>query len=249
MIFAMAMLFALAFGAETALGSMIVSYSAAGNTLPADPTFRYVDTSGLFGPAVTPTVAGGIATLGPTSALGRSFWYTDVLTLNHNPGFEITADLRVDSETSANPTTDTGVAIAFTDDRDLYQNLFFTPTSVYFSKLNNTGTAEVEDDSYTMDTTTFHTYTIDVDNNDVTLSVDGTPELTSQLFNLAETGQLVLPDTAELGDVATDASSQFDLTSFSVAVPEPRYGGPMLLAIAAVIAARTLRPRGSIAVA
>jgi hypothetical protein len=245
-LFALAMLLAWALGAETAMGSMIVSYSAAGNTLPADPPFRYVDTSGLFGSAVTPTAAGGMATLGPTSAPGRSFWYTDVLTLNHLPGFEISADLRVDSESSSNPTTDTGLAIALTDDRDLYQNLFFTPTSVYFSKLNNAGTAEIVDDSFSLDTTQFHTYTIDVENNSVTLSIDGTPELTSQLFNLAATGQLVLPDTAEIGDIATDANSQFDLKSFSVAVPEPGFGGPMLLAIAAVVAARTLRPRGSI---
>jgi hypothetical protein len=242
-LFTIAMLLAWILCAEPALGSMIVSYTSAGNTLPAGPTFRYVDTSGLFGSATTPTVAGGVTTLGPTSTQGRSFWYTDVLTLDNTTGFQISATLRVDSENSNNPTVDTGLAIALTDDGDLYQNLFFTPTGVYFSQLNATDTAMIEADGFAMDTTAFHTYTIDVLGDDVTLSVDGTPELNSQLFNLAATGQLVLPDTVELGDIATDANSQFDLTSFSVAVPEPRYSGPILLAIAGVVAARAIRPR------
>jgi len=232
---------------QTARASFI-SYDASSGLLPVDPPFRYVDTAYLYGSAVTPSISAGIASLGPTSTLGRSFWYTDVLTLNHLAGVEISARLRLDSESSSDPTDDSGLAITLTDDRDLYQDLFISPTDVFFGKLNAAGTGVTRDTSYALDTTQWHNYTIDLLGNTVALGVDGSSQISSSLFDIAPTGQLVFPDFVTLGDVAVDASSQFEMTSFSVlVVPEPSYTSADALAAAIVIAvlsfaSRPIRP-------
>jgi hypothetical protein len=161
--------------------------------------------------------------------------------LPHATGFIISADLRLDSENSADETDDSGLAIAFSDDRSLYQNLFIESSGVFFSKLNTDATSIVRDTSFSMNTSEWHLYSIQVLGDDVTLSVDGTPELSSTLFNLSATGQLVLPDYAALGDIMPNAESQFDFTTFAVTVPEPSYASAGLLAMAMVIAMRTRR--------
>lgn len=240
-----ALAWALAVCAQTARASLI-TYDASSGYLPADPPFRYVDTAYLYGSAVTPGISAGIASLGPTSTLGRSFWYTDVLTLNHAAGVEISARLRLDSESSSDPTDDSGLAITPTDDRDLYQSLFISPTEAFFGKLNAPGTGVTRDTSYALDATQWHTYTIDLLGNTVTLGVDGSPQITSSLFDVASTGQLVFPDFVSLGDVAVNANSEFDMVSFSVlVVPEPSYGPASALAAFIVIAARSrqIKPR------
>ena len=222
------------------------TYNSSSGELPGDP-FRYVDTSGLFGSSVTPTISDDIASLGPTTDLGRSFWYTDDEVLPHETGFIISATLKLDSESSTDPVDQSGLAIAFSDDRSLYQNLFIDPTGVFFSKLNNTDTSIIPDTSYSMDTSTWNTYSIQVYGNDVTLSVDGTQEISSSLFNLSATGQLVLPDYAALGDISPVANSQFDFTTFSVVVPEPSFAGATAVGIAAAVAMRVRRNRVRIA--
>jgi hypothetical protein len=220
----------------------MVSYDASSGQLPSDPPFRFEDTGALFGTPTTPTISDGIVTLGPTSDEGRTFWYTDELVLNESTGFEISANLRLDSESSSDPSDDAGLAIAFSDSQALYQNLFINDSGVFFSKLNGENTAIVPDTKFTMNTSQWNTYTIQVLNDNVTLSVNGTPEISSTMFNLSATGQLVLPDEVALGDLAPDAQSQFDFTAFSVAVPEPTYAPATLLGIALVIGMRSRRP-------
>ena len=225
-----------------ARANVILSYDASTDQLPNDPPFRYVDTSSLYGSPDTPTISDGVATLGPTGGQGEAFWYTDQIVLPHVTGFDISADLRLDSESSSNPTDDSGLAIAFSDDRSLYQNLFINPTGVFFSQLNATDTGIIPDTSFSLDTAQWHDYSIQVLGDNVTLSVDGTQEISSTLFNLNATGQLVLPDYAALGDIVPGAQSQFDFNSFSVVVPEPSYASAVLVAIAVVIAMRLRRP-------
>ncbi len=237
----LALVAALVLLAPAAACAETATYDSATGLLPTDPPFRYVDTSSLFGSPVNPTISDDVASLGPTSDLGRSFWYTDEMILSDETGFEISATLKLDSESSTDPTDQAGLAIAFSDDQDLYQNLFITPTEVFFSKLNPSQTDIVPDTSYAMDTTTWNTFTIQVQDGDVDLSVDGTPEISSTMFNLSATGQLVLPDYAALGDISPVANSQFDFTSFSVVVPEPSYAGATAVAIALIIASRVRR--------
>jgi hypothetical protein len=218
----------------------IVSYSAATNLLPADPPFRYIDTSGLSGPAVDPTISNGVASLGMTSVAGLSFWYTDVLTLDHNLTVDVTARLKLDSESSNDPTDAAGLAIAVSNDQDLYQNLFLNANGVFFSKLNSTDTGLMPDTAMALDTTQWHTYQLQIQGSSVTLSVDGTQELTSSLFNLSATRQFVLPDYVAVGDISPVAQSQFDLTSISVSVvPEPSYAAPIMIALAMIVALRS----------
>jgi hypothetical protein len=217
------------------LSADMISYDASTGDLPANPPFRYVDTSSLFGSTpVTPTISDGVASLGLTNDQPESFWYTDQMTLPNGSGFIVSATLKLDSESSSDP-DQAGLAIALTDDQSLYQNLYIDPTGVFFSKLNSSDTGTVPDTSYSMDTTTWNTYTIQVQGNDVNLSVNGSPEISSTLFNLSATGQFVLPDYAAIGDISPFAQSQFDFTTFSVVVPEPSYGGATAIGMAIVI--------------
>jgi hypothetical protein len=214
----------------------MIAYSATGNQLPADP-IRYVDTSNLTGPATTPTVANGMATLGATSMAGYSFWYTDNLLLDHTQTVDVIAQLRLDSENSTDPTDRSGLAIAITDDRDLYQDLFIDPTEAFFDKIDSTGTQRVRDSSVSLDATQFHTYDLRLAGNTVTLLVDSTPTISSNLFNVAQTGDFELPDYAAVGDISTSAQSQFDLKSFTVSVvPEPAYGAIVFFLLTSIIA-------------
>jgi hypothetical protein len=226
--------------APAAARAEVMTYDSSSGQLPGDP-FRYVDTSSLFSSAVTPTISDDVASLGPTTDLGRSFWYTDQDVLPHDTGFVVSATLKLDSESSTDPIDQSGLAIAFSDDRALYQNLFIDPSGVFFSKLNPSQTSIIPDTSFSMDTAVWNTYTIQVLGDDVTLSVNGTPEIASTLFNLSATGELVLPDYAALGDISPAAQSQFDFTTFSVVVPEPSYAAATAIAIAIIVATRLRR--------
>jgi hypothetical protein len=226
----------LVFCAGSAAGAM-VSYDAAGNALPSDP-IRYLDTTRLLGPEILPTISGGVLSLGPTSNAGYSFWYTDALTVDHTQSVDISARLKLNSESSTN-SAQSGFAIAFTDDRDLYQDLFFTPTGVFFDKLDPTGTQRVQDGFFAVDTTQYHNYDLKFSGNSVTLSVDGKQDLSGLVFDVAATGDVVLPDFVSFGDISSTSQSSFALTSFSAAVvPEPSFAVPAMLALAGMIAWR-----------
>jgi hypothetical protein len=210
----------------TATATAADTYDASTNALPASPFTRFdaqnffstFSLSPYFGDGYTPnpdqSVSGGIYDSGLTDSSKYTFWYDPSSTpLDESQNIVLSTNLKVISSTTA--TNRAGVAMALTDKDDDYSELYFTPTSIFLN-----GPGRVEASSFSMDTTTFHTYQMTVHGSTVTVSVDGTPELTGQTFTTS--GAPVLPSWATLGDITSDAAGEYQMKNFSVSVvPEP----------------------------
>lgn len=208
--------------ANGVLGS-IVSYDASGNAFPASPDFTRFDASNLISVLVThngfnapQSIASGVYSMGPTDQNKYTFWYTNSQVLDHTKTVEISARLKIDSEHSVNVPDRAGLALGLTDDQNLYQEMYINAGEVF---INTTG--RVRDESFSLDATQWHDYTLRVQNGVVTVDVDGITRLTGAMFDPAGSAP-TLPNWAVVGDITSSADSTFDMSSFSVAVvPEP----------------------------
>jgi hypothetical protein len=231
-------------------------YDASTNALPGSPFTRFDAQNGLstlnvignpyYGEGFTPSpdqsVSGGIYDSGLTDTSKYTFWYDVSSTpLDESQNIVLSTNLKVISSTTAisgtpsnGLTNRAGVAMALTDKDDDYSELYFTPTSIFLN-----GPGRVEAASFTMDTTSaFHTYQMTVHGSTVTVSVDGTPELTGQTFTTS--GAPVLPSWATLGDITSDAAGEYQMKNFSVAVLAPE---PLTISFAAPLALLLRRRR------
>jgi hypothetical protein len=214
------------------------TYDASTNALPGSPFTRFDAQNGLntlnfgmnpyYGKGFTPSpdqsVSGGIYDSGLTDTSKYTFWYDVSSTpFDESQNIVLSTNLKVISSTTAISGTPSnglinraGVAMALTDKDDDYSELYFTPTSIFLN-----GPGRVESSSFTMDTTSaFHTYQMTVHGSTVTVSVDGTPELTGQTY--VTSGAPVLPSWATIGDITSDAAGEYQMKNFSVSVvPEP----------------------------
>lgn len=222
---------------STAIGQA-VQYDASSNLLPATPPFVRYDASHplgfLNGYNAPQSVSGGIYRLGPTDTGRYTFWYTDALTLDHARGVEVSATLRLISESSTNPADRAGLALSLTDDRNLYQELYINAGEAFINKAGR-----LRDAAWSLDATQWHDYTLRLIGDTITVDIDGITRLTGSVFAAANT----LPNWAVVGDITSSAQSEFEMTRFSVTVlPEPAV---LLLAGALVPLARRARPSPS----
>lgn len=234
--FSVAMALLLMCGSAAAAQS--VQYDASGNVHPANPPFVRYDASHplgfINGYNAPQSVSGGIYRLGPTDTSRYTFWYTDALVLDHVRGVEISARLRLVSESSANPADRAGLALSLTDDRNLYQELYINASEAFINKAGR-----LRDAAWSVDATQWHDYALRLIGDAITVDIDGITRLTGSVFAAANT----LPNWAVVGDITSSAQSEFEMTRFSVTVlPEPAV---LALAGAFVPLLRRARPRPS----
>ncbi len=220
------------------------TYDASTNALPSGDFSRFdaqnigsiIPISPFFGEGFTPnpdqSVSGGIYDSGLTDTSHYTFWYDPDLTLDESQTITLATNLKVISSTTA--TNRAGVAMALTDKDNDYGELYLTPTSIFLN-----GPGRVEGASFAMNTTSaFHTYQMTVHGSNITVSVDGTPELTGQTFTTS--GAPTLANWATLGDITSDAAGEYQLKNFSVGVAAPE---PVALSLAAPLALLLWRRR------
>jgi hypothetical protein len=203
-----------------------VFYDASTNLLPAPPSFFRFDfdtpiVGPIFGFNAAQSIAGGVYQMGPTDQSKYTFWYTNVTVLDHTQVVEVSARLQLVSQTSANPADRAGLALSFTDDQNLYNELYLNSTEIFINK--RVADTRVRDVAFSMDTTSaFHDYTMRLQSGVLTVLVDGTPRLTGALFDANGLNLPTLPNWAVVGDITSSALGTWQMQTFSVSVvPEP----------------------------
>jgi hypothetical protein len=203
----------------------VVGYDASGNTLPGGPDFTRYDANHLFslilgnGYNAPQSVAGGVYAMGPSDQAKYTFWYSASQVLDHTKTVEISARLRLASQSSVNPTDRAGLAIGLTNDQNLYQEMYINAGEVFINKAGR-----VRDVAFALDATAWHDYTLRVQGGLVSVDVDGVTRLTGSMF--VPTGAPTQANWAVVGDITSSAAGSFEMTSFQVAVvPEPVTAG------------------------
>jgi hypothetical protein len=210
----------------------VVAYDASGNTLPAGPAFTRFDANNIFsilgaqnGFNAPQGVAGGIYSAGPSDQTKYTFWYSNTQVLDHTKTVEISARLKLDSQTSVNSADRAGLALGLTDDQNLYQEMYINAGEVFINKAGR-----VRDVAFALDATQWHDYTLRVQGGAVTVDVDGITRLTGTMFDPAGSAP-TLANWAVVGDITSSAAGTFEMTSFQVAVvPEPTTLGLLVTA-------------------
>jgi len=212
-----------------------VSYDAATNLLPAPPSFLRFDADTpivgpIFGFNAPQSVAGGIYQMGPTDQARYTFWYSNLTTLDHTQVVEVSARLKLVSQTSVNAADRAGLALAFTDDQNLYNELYLNAGEIFINR--RVADTRVRDVAFAMDTTSaFHDYTMRLQAGVLTVLVDGTPRLTGAMFDANGLNLPTLPNWAVVGDITSSALGTWQMQTFTISVvPEPATGAGGLAA-------------------
>lgn len=234
-------------GLSSSAGAASVSYSAAANLPPAPPFFRFDANVPInpnpFGYNAPQSVAGGTLSAGPTDAALYTFYFTNALVLDHTQRIEISAELRLlSSVNTSRPEDRSGLGIAFTDNRNLYTELYIAPTEIILN-----GAGRVRAAAASLDTSVFHTYKLVLESDVLEVYVDDVPTLTGGIFDATGFGAPTLPNWASVGDITSNASGAFEMKSFTVSViPEPAALTAAMLALLPLRRRRPLRvPRAS----
>jgi hypothetical protein len=238
-------LFVLTLAMLSPLSAGAVSYDASSNQLPAAPDWARFDANtpivgGLFGFNANQSVSGGVYEMGPSDSGKYTFWYSNAQTLDHTKTVELSARLKLISQTSVDPTNRSGLGIAITDDGNLYSEMYIGDGEIFLNKL--LAGARVRDTAFTMDTGVFHDYTMRHQGSTISILVDGITRLAGSTFDASAIALPTLPNWASVGDITSNALGTWQMQSMSVNVfvPEPACG---MLLIGGMLAGVSRRSR------
>ncbi len=199
-----------------------VLYDASSNQLPQLPNFFRFDfdtpiVGPIYGFNAPQSVGGGVYEMGPTDQSRYTFWLTNTTVLDHTQTVRVSARLRLMSQASVNPTGRAGLALSFTDDRNLYNELYVNENEIFINK--RVGDQRVRDVSFAMDTVAaFHDYTMQLVGDALTVLVDGIPRLHGSMFDANGLSLPTIENWAVVGDITSSAAGRWQMQTFGVDV-------------------------------
>ena len=227
------------------LRGVSVSYDAASGVVPQPPDFERFDfdtpiVGPIYGYNAPESVSGGIYQMGPTQQDKYTFWATNPGVLDHSAGVEVAARLKLVSQSSVNMTDRAGLALSFTDDRNLYNELYINENEIFINK--RVGDSRVRDVAFAMDTTSaFHDYLMSLQGDVLTVLVDGVPRLSGSMFDANGLNLPTSSNIAVVGDITQSAASTWQMQTWTVSVvPEP---AASLIIVCGILVPWARRPR------